>query len=145
MSDWWDLSTCGISCLGIAVRHIATVPVHEYSHVQRAFAGTTSFMAVAMQGLDMGTTPGRGSAQSGECGGLVQRLVRMFKGEHSAEALQAASSGQGLQYKYVRQPAKSCHGLCALTKMLLGHASAHTCIWLRACLGLPAFQCRKAR
>ena len=73
----------------------------------------------------MGTTPGRGSAQSGECGGMVQRLVRMFKGEHSPEALQAAlqaaHSGQGLQDGYVWQPAKSCQGLCALAQMLLGH------------------------
>ena len=106
---------CGISCLGITEFHIAAVKVHGYSHGHRIFGGTMSFMAAATQGLDMGTTPGRSGAQSGECGGMVQSLVRMFKGEHSAEALQAASSGQGLQYGYVRQPAKSCwHGAQAL-------------------------------
>ena len=70
-----------------------------------------------MQGLDMGTTPGRGSARSGGCGGMVQRLVHMFKGEHSAEALQACSPGQ--QHGYIRHPQKAaigfvpCHGCCS--------------------------------
>ena len=111
------------------VRHITSVLLRECSGGDRRISsGTIPSGGAAIQGLDMGTTPGRGSAHSGECGGMVQRLVRMFKGEHSAEALQAAHSGQGLQYRYVMQPAKSCHGLCALPWLLLGHASAHTCI-----------------
>lgn len=45
-----------------------------------------------LQNLDLGTTPGRSSVRSGECGGMVRRLIRMFKGEHPPEALQAAAS-----------------------------------------------------
>ena len=95
-----------------------------------------------MQGLDMGTTPGRGSAQSGECGGMVQRLVRMFKGEHSAEALQAASSGQGLQYGYVRQPATSCHGLRPALVAAWAPICTHMHL-IESCLGLPVLLCEE--
>ena len=45
-----------------------------------------------LQSLDLGTTPGRSSKRSSESGGMVRRLIRMFKGEHPPEALQAATS-----------------------------------------------------
>ena len=100
--------------------------------------GTVPSGVVSMQGLDMGTTPGRGSGQSGECGGMVQRLVRMFKGEHSAEALQAASSGQDLQYR-CWHGLRPCLGCCS-SMHLHTHASASRSPWdcLRSCVGLPA-------
>ena len=98
------------------VRHIRSVLFREYSYAGgRVAAGMVFLTAAAMQGLDMGTTPGRSEAQSGGCSGMVRRLVRMFKGEHYAEALQAPPSSQGLQCRCARQPAKSRHGLGALT------------------------------
>ena len=45
--------------------------------------------ANAAQGLDLGTTPGRDVRPSADHSGMVKRLIRMFKGEHPAEMLQA--------------------------------------------------------
>jgi hypothetical protein len=50
-----------------------------------------------LQNLDLGTTPGRSSVRSGECRGMVRRLITMFKGEHPPEALQSAASKDALQ------------------------------------------------
>ena len=53
-----------------------------------------------VQGLDLGTTPGRDAKQSHGNAGMVKRLISMFKGEHPAQVLEAMHLDADNQCRY---------------------------------------------
>lgn len=61
-----------------------------------------------VQGLDLGTTPGRDAKQNPGNAGMVKRLISMFKGEHPAQVLGATHLEKGSQPRCAHTLDQTC-------------------------------------